>query len=80
MKHLSPTEKELAEILVWESSFLSLTEDQQSLCVALHRNTGPIPEEELATDLACTVGELRATKLGIHGILVDASTGNYWVK
>jgi hypothetical protein len=80
MKKVTPTKSESAEILVWESSFLSLTEDQKSLCVALHRNAGPMHEDELVSCLNCTVDELRKTKSGIFGILIDASTRNYWIK
>ena len=80
MKHLAATEREQPEILVWERSFLSLTDDQKSLCVALHRNSGPIHEDNLATQLNCTVDELRKTRVGIYGMLIDASTRNYWIK
>ena len=80
MKHLSAIENELPEILVWESSFLSLTDEQKSLCVALHRNTGRMHEDELASYLGCTADELRNTKVGVYGILVDGSTRNYWIK
>jgi len=70
MKHLSMTENELPEILVWERSFCSLTDDQKSLCIALHRNMGPIHEDELAAYLDCTVEDLRNAKAGIYGILM----------
>ncbi|MBA4029491.1 MAG: hypothetical protein C0478_01020 [Planctomyces sp.] len=80
MKHLCATEKELPEILVWEGSFPSLNEDQQSLCVALHRNRGPMGEVELSSFLNCTVKDLRDIQRGVHGILVDSSTREYWVK
>jgi hypothetical protein len=80
MKHLTPTETELPQILAWENSFLSMTDDQKSLCVALHRRTGPMHEEDLAPYLNCTIDELRNTKLGIDGILIDASTRNYWIR
>ena len=48
MKHLSATASEVRQILVWENSFHSLSEDQQPLCVALHRHYGPMHEDELA--------------------------------
>ena len=80
MKRLSATEKEVPEILVWESTFLSLTDDQKSLCVALHRSKGHLHEEELAACLGCTIDEVKNASLGIYGILVDSSTRNYWIK
>lgn len=80
MKKVAPTESEIAEILVWEGSYLSLTEDQKSLCVVIHRNAGPMHEDELASCLNCTVDELWNSKPGIYGILFDASTRNYWIK
>ena len=80
MKHLRPTESELSELLVWERSFSSLTDDQKSLCVALHRHTGPMHEDDLASYLHCTVAELRNAKRGVYGVLIDASTQNYWIK
>lgn len=80
MKHLLATENELNAILVWESSFLSLTDDQKSLCVALHRNLGPIDEVEFALLLNCTVEDLRNLQRGIWGILIDSSTRKYWIK
>jgi hypothetical protein len=80
MKHLSAKQDEVADILVWEHSFLSLSDDQKSLCVALHRNSGPMHEDELAAFLDCTVEDLRRAKSGIYGILVDSSTLNYWIK
>ena len=48
MKHLSATTSEVAKILVWENSFHSLSEDEQPLCIALHRHYGPMHEDELA--------------------------------
>ena len=79
-EHLSTSENELPEILVWESSFLSLTEDQKSLCVALHRNMDPMYENKLASYLDCSVETLRDTQVGIWGILIDGSTRKYWIK
>ena len=80
MKYLSATENELPEILVWERSFLTLADDQKSLCVALHRKSGPVHEDYLASQLNCAVDDLRNTKVGIYGILIDSSTRNYWIK
>ena len=80
MKHLSATETELPEILVWERSFRSLTDEQKSLCIALHRNTGPMHEDELATYLDCSIEDLRNAKIGVYGILIDSSTRKYWIK
>jgi hypothetical protein len=80
MKHLSATASEMRQILVWEHSFPALSEDQQSLCIALHRHYGPVHEDELAACLDCTVDDLRNAQCGIDGILVDSSTWNYWIK
>jgi hypothetical protein len=80
MKSFVATESELPRILVWESSFLSLTNEQQSLCVGLHRNAEPMHENDLAAHLECSVEELRETTRGIYGILIDASTRLYWIK
>lgn len=80
MRHLPATETEIPEILVWERSFLSLTADQKSLCVALHRNMGPMGEEELAAYLDCTVDDLRKVKIGVYGILIDSAMRKYWIK
>lgn len=80
MKHLLATEVELPKILVWESSFPSLTDDQKSICIALHRNIGPIHEDELASNLDCTVEDLGNAAAGIYGILFDSSRRNYWVR
>lgn len=80
MKRYASTQSEMAGILVWESSFPTLTADQQSICVVLHRHSGPIQEDELAACLNCTVDELRLAKRGIHGILVDANSRDYWIR
>jgi hypothetical protein len=80
MKHLSATASEVRQILVWENSFLSLNEDQQSLCIALHRHYASMHEDQLAAFLDCTVDDLRNAKCGIDGILVDYSNGNYWIR
>jgi hypothetical protein len=80
MKHLSATASEVRQILVWENSFDSLNEDQQSLCIALHRHYGPMHEDELAAYLECTVDDLRNARCGIDCILVDYSNRNYSIK
>jgi len=80
MKTFTPSQTEVAEILHWEETFPSLTDDQKSLCVVLHRHSGPMHEDELASSLDCTVEELRQAKRGIFGILVDTSRRDNWIK
>ena len=80
MKHLSATEDEVQQILVWESSFLSLNDEQKSLCIALHRNRCPMREADLANYLDCAADDLRGITTGIGGVLVDYYRRNYWIK
>jgi len=37
-------------------------------------------EGDLAAKLECTVNDLRNAKIGVFGILIDHSTGDYWIK
>ncbi|NNE92967.1 MAG: hypothetical protein HKN23_15085 [Verrucomicrobiales bacterium] len=50
------------------------------LCVALERLGCNAMPEEIADYCGTSIEEVYTLKKGIHGILVDADTGRFWIK
>jgi len=80
MKISSITEHEIAGIHVWTGSDQPLTHDQTILCVALERLGCNAMPEEIANYCQTDVATLLELQRGIFGILIDGSTGRFWIK
>lgn len=73
-------EDEREALNIWVNSSRPLSSEQEILCVTLVRLDGNAMPDDLANYCGTTVAKLHELRNGLFGILVDGTTGRFWVK
>lgn len=74
------TEKDITSLRDWTAADGTLTHDQELMCVALERLGCNAMPSEIAAYCKTTEERILELKRGIHGILIDANSGRFWIR
>lgn len=80
MKFIEPTQLEIERLRIWAGETDSFSKEQITLCLAMERLGGNAMPAEIANYCETTEDKIKQIRKGIFGILVDCSTGRFWIK